>query len=235
MNRRKTALALLAMASLAACGIQESDVVEAGGAATVAVTPPPEFRMVLYFLGPEGQPVPVVRETGQPLPTRRSPGWPRDGRRAAEDRGLGSGHQAYGQSGTAAFADKAISALLAGPAGADTAAGLTTGLPHPTRPGRRRTPRPSEARTRRAAGPSGSGRRSPSGTCRTRPSSNWSARPRTRRTTGAWSTWSSSDPTARSRRPAATPRRHPGPAGPRGRRTLLVRIRPYAGPRAPRP
>ncbi|MFF0430378.1 hypothetical protein ACFYUJ_39200 [Streptomyces sp. NPDC004520] len=126
MRRWKAAAALLALASLAACGIQESDVVEAGGAATVAVAPAPEFRMVLYFLGPGGQPVPVVREVGQPVP----------GTDALEAQHLkskwtGSGQQPYEQSGTAAFTDMVIAALLAGPAEADTAAGLTTGLPAP--------------------------------------------------------------------------------------------------------
>ncbi|MGW8766176.1 hypothetical protein ACWGN5_27190 [Streptomyces sp. NPDC055815] len=128
MRRRTAVAALLAMASLAACGIQESDVVEAGGPATVAVMPAPEFRMVLYFLGPEGRPVPVVRDLERPVPETT---YVLGGTEAAEDRkaqGLGSGW-AQGTHGSGVATDKALAALLSGPAGADVEAGLTTGLP----------------------------------------------------------------------------------------------------------
>ncbi|MFF0554770.1 hypothetical protein [Streptomyces sp. NPDC004266] len=126
--RRAAVAALLGTVALAACGIQESDVVEAGGAATVAVAPAPEFRMVLYFLGPDGRPVPVVRELGPPVP---DPTFASGGSESAEDRkaqGLGSGW-ARDKRGARAATDEVLAALLAGPAGADTAAGLTTGLP----------------------------------------------------------------------------------------------------------
>ncbi|MFH8620836.1 hypothetical protein ACH4A8_02865 [Streptomyces vietnamensis] len=126
-RRAAAAAALLAVLSLAACGIQESDVVEAGGAATVAVYPPPEFRMVLYFLGPNGQPVPVARDVGPPVPDPTFAG----GVEASRDRkaqGWASG-QGQDTHGTPVATDKVLAALLSGPAGADTAAGLTTGLP----------------------------------------------------------------------------------------------------------
>ncbi|MFF8376200.1 hypothetical protein ACF07V_08745 [Streptomyces sp. NPDC015661] len=127
-RRSAVAVALLAVVSLTACGIQQSDVVEAGGAATVAVTPAPEFRMVLYFLGPDGRPVPVVREVGPPIP---DPTFAAGGSEWAQDRkaqGLGTG-QPHEEHGTRVATDKVLGALLAGPADADTAAGLTTALP----------------------------------------------------------------------------------------------------------
>ncbi|MEU1230789.1 hypothetical protein [Streptomyces sp. NPDC005828] len=128
--RRGTAavVALLGTVLLAACGIQGSDVVEAGGAATVAVAPAPEFRMVLYFLGPDGRPAPVVREVGQPFP---DPTFAAGGTEWAQDlktRGLDSG-SGQGTPGARVATDKVLAALIAGPAVADTAAGLTTGLP----------------------------------------------------------------------------------------------------------
>ncbi|MFF0478998.1 hypothetical protein [Streptomyces sp. NPDC004284] len=132
MSRWKATAALLAMLSLAACGIQESDVVEAGGAATVAVYPQPEFRMVLYFLGPDGQPVPVVRELGKPVPDPTFAwGASEADAQHRKSEGQGSGQQPYEVSGTVVVTDKVMAALLAGPAAADTAAGLTTGLPAP--------------------------------------------------------------------------------------------------------
>ncbi|MFJ7954956.1 hypothetical protein ACIQ62_01510 [Streptomyces sp. NPDC096319] len=127
-RRRAVAAALLGMVSLAACGIQESDVVEAGGAATVAVYPAPEFRMVLYFLGPDGRPAPVVREVGQPFSDTGFPSGTLESSADRKARGSGSGQEAVGN-GTRIVTDKVLAALLAGPARADTAAGLTTALP----------------------------------------------------------------------------------------------------------
>ncbi|MGW5775412.1 hypothetical protein [Streptomyces sp. NPDC003863] len=134
MRRGTAAVAgLLGTVLLAACGIQQSDVVEAGGAATVAVAPAPEFRMVLYFLGPDGRPAPVVREVGQPNPeaTFASGGseWAQD----LKARGVGSG-RAQEAHGIRVSTDDVLAALLSGPAGSDVAAGLTTGLPRSEKP-----------------------------------------------------------------------------------------------------
>ncbi|WP_225799724.1 hypothetical protein [Streptomyces sp. NK15101] len=134
MSRRSAAAALLlAVLPLAACGIQETDVVEAGGPATVAVVPQPEFRMVLYFLGPDGRPAPVVREFGQSIPgTTFSSG----GSETTEDhkaQGPGSGW-ARNTRGTRDATDRVLAALLDGPADVDTAAGLTTALPASAKP-----------------------------------------------------------------------------------------------------
>ncbi|WP_369144052.1 hypothetical protein [Streptomyces sp. R44] len=134
MKRRTTAVAaVLGMVSLAACGIQESDVVEAGGAPTVVVVPQPEFRMVLYFLGPDGRPVPVVRDFEPPVP---DPTFASGGSEWAQDRkaqGEGSGH-ARDKHGDPFAAERVLAALLAGPGDADTAAGLTTALPKSEKP-----------------------------------------------------------------------------------------------------
>ncbi|MDQ1010987.1 hypothetical protein QFZ82_005472 [Streptomyces sp. V4I23] len=65
-KRVRAALAGLAAAvSLTACGIQESDVIEAGGPATVDVLPAREVRMLLFFYSPEGTLMPVSRYTGE--------------------------------------------------------------------------------------------------------------------------------------------------------------------------
>ncbi|MFI8914395.1 hypothetical protein ACIGW4_22635 [Streptomyces sp. NPDC053513] len=128
MSHRAAALVLLGTFALAACGIQESDVVEAGGAATVAVAPAPEFRMVLYFLGPDGRLVPVVRELGPPYPETTFAWGASESTEDRKAQGPGSG-AAQNTGGTRGATDKVIAALLAGPAGAETAAGLTTDLP----------------------------------------------------------------------------------------------------------
>jgi len=136
--RRRTAAALtalLATAALAGCGIQGSDVVEAGGAPTVVVAPVPESRMLLYFLGPDGALMPVSRDVGLtdfPVPVRTKPGGGTE-TGTGDDRfdGTGTGFEIDADhpyaSGLAAV--KVLGALLAGPGGADRQAGLTTELP----------------------------------------------------------------------------------------------------------
>ncbi|MEU9853217.1 hypothetical protein [Streptomyces sp. NPDC047974] len=134
--RRRTALgALLAALPLAVgCGIQGSDVVEAGGAPTVVVQPIPESRMLLYFLGPHGEPMPVSRDAGisfVPLPERTRPEGGSDVDDAATDgRGLGfESSDDKAPYGSAPATMKVLAALLAGPGGAEFQAGITTELP----------------------------------------------------------------------------------------------------------
>ncbi|MFI8516829.1 hypothetical protein ACIGEZ_03190 [Streptomyces sp. NPDC085481] len=62
--RRGAAAALLALLSLAGCGIQKSDVVEAGAAAPVTVHPTSNPRLLLFFVGRDGRLMPVVRDIG---------------------------------------------------------------------------------------------------------------------------------------------------------------------------
>ncbi|MFF9338157.1 MULTISPECIES: hypothetical protein [unclassified Streptomyces] len=139
MRRRTPAAltALLATTALAGCGIQGSDVVEAGGAPTVVVAPVPESRMLLYFLGPDGALMPVSRDVGLtrfPVPERTEPG---DG--AGGEADTGDGRPDGTGTGFEIDADlpdtpglavvKVLSALLSGPGDADVRAGLTTELP----------------------------------------------------------------------------------------------------------
>ncbi|MFE6458592.1 hypothetical protein ACFVP0_14195 [Streptomyces cinereoruber] len=132
--RRRAAAAAAVLLALAAggCGIRETDVVEAGGAATVVVQPVPEERMTLYFLGPDGGMLPVVRDVGphapSPSPTRTADGsgtdrTPYDG--FGPEYEISTGAPAHGRIPTG----KVLAALLAGPTEAERAAGATTALP----------------------------------------------------------------------------------------------------------
>ncbi|GHA86822.1 hypothetical protein [Streptomyces chryseus] len=62
--RRIRAAAAGASASLlllAGCGVQASEVVEAGGPAVVPVAPDHDERVLLFFTGPDGSSIPVAR------------------------------------------------------------------------------------------------------------------------------------------------------------------------------
>ncbi|MEU2114585.1 hypothetical protein ABZ567_02775 [Streptomyces sp. NPDC016459] len=136
MKRRPAGAALASvvaaagLAALAGCGIQNSDVVEAGGAATVVVAPIPEERMVLFFLGPDGLPMPVVREVGpagpEPTPTPDGPG-----DSAVPFEGFGPGYEVAADARTVRGlpTDKVLAALVAGPGPAEADVGITTALP----------------------------------------------------------------------------------------------------------
>ncbi|MFE6714676.1 hypothetical protein [Streptomyces sp. NPDC057695] len=117
-RRRRMAAALLALllpAAVAGCGIQKSDVVEAGGAATVKAQPPPGDRVVLYFVDADGRSMPVARGLGVPGP------------------GDGSPTDFFGPdyeiSRDAMATDKILAMLVAGPRPYEVAAGITTDLP----------------------------------------------------------------------------------------------------------
>ncbi|MGC5531274.1 hypothetical protein [Streptomyces sp. SR-10] len=110
-------------ASLAGgCGIQDSDVIEAGGPATVEAFLDRDNDMLLFFRSPDGGLNPVVR------PARPSAGF--------GDAYVEPGSEDRNPSGPAGPAptEKVVLALLAGPREADRAAGLTTALPA-ARPG----------------------------------------------------------------------------------------------------
>ncbi|WP_435970305.1 hypothetical protein [Streptomyces sp. Qhu_M48] len=131
MNRRAAVAALLALPALAGCGIQETDVVEAGGAATVIVQPIPEDRIVLYFLGPDGRSMPVARDPQSPVGVPTSSDGSEDGRSPFD--GFGPDYEMSAddlrRSGTGT--DKVLAMLLAGPRADEAAFGITTALPGP--------------------------------------------------------------------------------------------------------
>ncbi|MER7379903.1 hypothetical protein [Streptomyces lanatus] len=105
---RSTALALVVPVAamlplLGGCGIPETDVIEAGGPASVQAFFNRDSDMLLFFRAPDGGMSPVIRTpdrdpgaTAGPIPT-----------------------------------EKIIQALLDGPRDEDRAAGLTTALPAP--------------------------------------------------------------------------------------------------------
>ncbi|MFI6418175.1 hypothetical protein ACIBG6_12340 [Streptomyces sp. NPDC050842] len=129
-RRRAAAAALAGLLSLTACGIQGSDVVEAGGAATVLVAPNPESRMLLYFVGPDGRSMPVARDVGFGGPeTTFASGHPGDDQVPYD--GFGPGYEVDEAvlRASRVVSDKVLAALLAGPNQAEAAAGLTTALP----------------------------------------------------------------------------------------------------------
>lgn len=63
--RLRTAALLAAWLPLTACGIQETDVIDAGAAATVDVLPARQVRMLLFFLSEDTVLMPVSRVIGQ--------------------------------------------------------------------------------------------------------------------------------------------------------------------------
>ncbi|MGA4960091.1 hypothetical protein [Streptomyces lavendulocolor] len=99
---------------LAGCGIQGTGVVEAGGPASVRVGPDPDFDALLFFRLPDGELTPVVRS----FPPANA--FPDEYERTGESPVLPRSPE------------RAVLALLAGPAKEDEAAGLSTSLPRTT-------------------------------------------------------------------------------------------------------
>ncbi|MET9536657.1 hypothetical protein ABZY16_03975 [Streptomyces sp. NPDC006553] len=133
-KRRRAAagalLALLMSPALSGCGIQKSDVVEAGGAATLHVGPPLlEERIVLYFVGPDGRSMPVIRGLGLPYPETTSPTGG-SGEHVPTDV-FGPGYEISRDDlrRGGIVTDKILAMLLAGPRENERAAGITTDLP----------------------------------------------------------------------------------------------------------
>ncbi|MEU5611564.1 hypothetical protein ACI2L4_20705 [Streptomyces sparsogenes] len=109
------AVCVMAVAPLTGCGVRGSDVIEAGGPATVTVFPADEQRLLLFFVSSEGRLTPVARRVG----------------------GDGSG-----QSDGPPLGEKVLAALFAGPSEGERAAGLRTRLPRPKEmPGMKWSPR----------------------------------------------------------------------------------------------
>ncbi|MFF9017319.1 hypothetical protein ACF09C_30685 [Streptomyces sp. NPDC014870] len=125
---RRTVLAGALLLTLGGCGIQGTDVVESGEAASVVVYPPPALRMTLFLVDGDGRLAPVVRD-GQgtdpgryPDPVRTTP--VATGGTGAED----LWEAELGPSGVTRPM-KVLAALVAGPNARERAAGLGTRIP----------------------------------------------------------------------------------------------------------
>ncbi|MFE9627731.1 hypothetical protein [Streptomyces sp. NPDC006527] len=109
--RRTGAVAVASgMLLLGGCGIQETDVIEAGGPASVQAPVDRDYEMLLFFHSREGGITPVIRSTASMI--EYGP----------------EGGMVDGQA-VPVPTEKVILALLSGPAEQDREAGLTTSLP----------------------------------------------------------------------------------------------------------
>ncbi|WP_199819703.1 hypothetical protein [Streptomyces sp. NRRL S-118] len=118
-HTRRPVLAAAPMAAallLAGCGIQETDVIEAGGPASVQAFVEPGYDALLFFRMPHGKLTPVIRS----FPPRNP---------------FGDEYRQADGAAPPAVPESAMSALLSGPGEADKAAGLGTSLPRVTADG----------------------------------------------------------------------------------------------------
>ncbi|MCL7424830.1 hypothetical protein [Streptomyces sp. YS415] len=118
-RRRRAAAAVLAAALplLGACGIQETDVIEAGGPASFDAFLDRDDDMLLFFRSADGGLRPVIRTT---TPT---------GQFGDEYIEAGSGVREVHNTVGLVPVEKVVAALLNGPRKEDRAAGLGTALP----------------------------------------------------------------------------------------------------------
>ncbi|GEC06210.1 hypothetical protein SSP24_38650 [Streptomyces spinoverrucosus] len=121
-RRAAAATAMAAVLLLAGCGIQETDVIEAGGPATVQAFLNRDYDMLLFFRSPDGGLSPVIRPTGPSVEF---------GDGYAES---GSADQSLDDTAGPVPTEQVVMALLNGPRKEDRAAGLSTSLPA-ARPG----------------------------------------------------------------------------------------------------
>ena len=101
---------------LGGCGIQGTDVIEAGGPATVQAFVDHDYEMLLFFHSHDGGISPVIRS-------------PKSTVEYGSDGGMVSGQDSTGQDGVPVATEKVIFALLSGPDEEDRKAGLSTSLP----------------------------------------------------------------------------------------------------------
>ncbi|OSP40489.1 hypothetical protein B7767_26015 [Streptomyces sp. 13-12-16] len=101
---------------LGGCGIQETDVIEAGGPASVQAFVDPDYDMLLFFHSRDGRISPVVRSIGSTL-------------EYGLEGGLVAGQDPDGANAVPVPTEKVILALLSGPDEQDRKAGLSTSLP----------------------------------------------------------------------------------------------------------
>lgn len=111
-----------AVALLGGCGIQATDVVEAGGPASFQAFYDREHDMLLFFRSPDGGLSAVIRTPDSS--TGDIPGYD----------GSDSGERSTDDTADPLATEKVVQALLAGPRKEDRAAGLDTSLPA-ARPG----------------------------------------------------------------------------------------------------
>ncbi|AIS01648.1 hypothetical protein [Streptomyces glaucescens] len=98
---------------LGGCGIQETDVIEAGGPASVQAFVNPGYDALLFFRAPDGALSPVSRSV-------------------TESSGFGAGYEEPDGPTEPVSTEQAIAALLSGPGPAERSAGLGTSLPRVT-------------------------------------------------------------------------------------------------------
>ncbi|MGW3418887.1 hypothetical protein [Streptomyces phaeochromogenes] len=138
MRRRVSAVAFAVAAVvplvplLGGCGIQETDVIEAGGPASVQAFFDREYEMLLFFRSPDGGLSPVIRTTRPPAGFGGEYDEPGSGDENAGDQN--SDGQNSDDAAGPVPTEKVVLALLAGPRETDRAAGLDTALPK-ARPG----------------------------------------------------------------------------------------------------
>jgi hypothetical protein len=132
-RRRAVAVAVAVAAPLlGGCGIPETDVIEAGGPATVQAFLTRDTDVLLFFRSPDGRVRPVIQTVRISTVTAwASPGREGSGREGSGSGGSGSGGSGSEGSGAAApiRTETVVRMLLAGPREEDRAAGLTTALP----------------------------------------------------------------------------------------------------------
>ncbi|MBC2905738.1 hypothetical protein [Streptomyces cupreus] len=126
-KRRRTAAVVVvvtaAVSLLGGCGIQETDVIEAGGPASFQAFLNRDYDILLFFRSPDGGLSPVIFTTGS------SDGF------GADYVESGSAGQEPGDTAGAVPTEKVVAALLSGPREEDLAAGLDTSLPPAPRGG----------------------------------------------------------------------------------------------------
>ncbi len=120
-RRRTAAVALVAMVAavplLGGCGIQETDVIEAGGPASFQAFLDRDNDMLVFLRSPDGAVVPVIRQVNT--------------FDVFEGRYVEAGSAGENSAATQGQAptEKVVAVLLAGPDKEDRAAGLDTALP----------------------------------------------------------------------------------------------------------
>ncbi|MDQ0685157.1 hypothetical protein QFZ56_004120 [Streptomyces achromogenes] len=116
MRRRAAAVAValvLGAPLLGGCGIPETDVIEAGGPATVQAFLTRDTDVLLFFRSPDGRVRPVIRTV----------------RISTVTAGSGPGREGSGTAAAPIRTETVVMMLLAGPREEDRAAGLDTALP----------------------------------------------------------------------------------------------------------